>query len=279
MERDLDALSGRTHNLRLVKLLLPVAHVFDALVPLHNADHHKRHLRQRKVLSDADAWAAVERDEVPWFGLPDLPALWREDVRMGEIFGGGRVEVFAALHGEGGVDDAVPLDDGEWEIAIGPATGREGGVCECEAEVEWDCWVKPETFVDGVLQVLHVLQIFVSRGSCRAHGVEDFFSQFGPNLRVVRHLIEDPGERGCCGVSSCQQDRYNLVPDHHGILCEARKGMQEGKSLFGFIQLLELTDRETECLMHEGVYEVVDDFDRTVILSPRDKELQGPIRQ
>ena len=269
IKRNLDALPRRTDNLRLVELILPISNVLEPFVPLRNTGNNKRHLRQRKVLSDADPWPAVERDVVPGLGLPDFPALWGEDVWVCEGLGGRRVQVFAALHGVGGVDDAVALHDGDGEVAVRSAAIGEGGVCEGEAEVVGDGWVEAEAFVDGVFKVFHVLQVLVGWSSSWAYGVKDFFSELGPDFWVVGHLVVSPGETGSCSVSSCQQDGDDLVPDHYGVSCKACKSVEECKVLVRLSSLLYLLRRKAEGLVNKGENEVINDFDCTVVFSTR----------
>lgn len=58
-KRNVHSVGGLEHYVSLVFWRGGHA-VFDALVPLQDADDRVGHFRQGKLLADADAWAAVE---------------------------------------------------------------------------------------------------------------------------------------------------------------------------------------------------------------------------
>lgn len=63
-----------------------------------------------KVLADADTRAAIEWHVLPGSRRPVLPAVRTVNVRVGECLRRGRIEVAAALHCVGAVDDVVSLE-------------------------------------------------------------------------------------------------------------------------------------------------------------------------
>lgn len=91
-----------------------------------NKRTRKGHLGEGKVLPDADARPAVEGHKVPGLGGPVVPAVGAEEGRVGEGVGGGRVEVGAALHGEGAVDDDVAGEGGD--VGLAGLAGEGGGL-------------------------------------------------------------------------------------------------------------------------------------------------------
>jgi len=70
---------------------------------------HKRHLREGKVLPDADPGPTVERHVLPRPGRPVLPPLWAKNIWVRELFRRRRIQVLAALHAKCAVKDDVTL--------------------------------------------------------------------------------------------------------------------------------------------------------------------------
>lgn len=162
-----DALTGATDNVRLVILGGPVPPILDALILLQEANNYithghgqlcsvaclileqrevrprtgKGHLGEGKVLAYANARPTVEGHVGPGLGGPVVPALGAKDGRVGKLVRDGRVDVAAALHGDGAVDDDVVGEGGDvglaglalegrfldWRLSVGTAHLGGGG--------------------------------------------------------------------------------------------------------------------------------------------------------
>lgn len=108
------------------KLLLPTLH---RLIRLQNPRHHVRHLRQRELLPDADARAAVERDVL--FGF----CQWRrrggcERERKGTYRPGSRCPLLPPVGGE---VEVVGEGGGGWGVDFGAALEDLGEVSQRSA--------------------------------------------------------------------------------------------------------------------------------------------------
>lgn len=114
----------------------------DTLIPLEQARYNVPHLSEGKLLSNADARAAVEGDICPWLRLPDIPTFGGEDFRVGEGLAGRRVQFWTALHGKCTVANWCIFEDREWLASIGATTPWEGGIFKCQSNA-----------VDGVPQI------------------------------------------------------------------------------------------------------------------------------
>lgn len=138
------SLSRTSNQLRLVKLRIPIAAVFHALIFLQKAHHYaselasspipdevgkriltgKGHLGDGKVLADADSRPAVKGHVLPRLGGPFLPSIGAEDGGVGKGIRNGRVEIRSALHSHGAVDDDVACRRCDFRLAFGRGKGR-----------------------------------------------------------------------------------------------------------------------------------------------------------
>lgn len=148
-----------------------------------------RHLRHGKVLSDADARAAVEGHVLPGLRRPALPPFGREEGGVFELLGCRRVQVPAPLHRERAVDHDVALDHRKRRVARRRGERR---VLERAADIIRHGRVQPQRLVQRVLQIRHILQILVRRRSRPTDRVDDLVAQLCELVGVVRQLVERP---------------------------------------------------------------------------------------
>ena len=104
---------------------------------LQQSRRDEARLGKRILLAQADTWATVEREILP-AGAQVLPALGLELCCVGAV------EVFAAVHGVGGVADDGAFGDEEGGFALGTAAEGEDGVFDGHAGVGWDDGVETE---------------------------------------------------------------------------------------------------------------------------------------
>ena len=113
------------------------------------------------MLSDADSRSAIEWYVGPWFGLPAEPAAGVEVkwVKCGIILPGGGVEVGTSLHGQGTVCNWCIFENANWRETIWTTAMGEGGIVECEADIEWNDGIEAECFVHDVLLMVRVVRL------------------------------------------------------------------------------------------------------------------------
>ena len=109
-----------------------------------------------------------------------------EGVDVREIRGDGGVIVRIAVEEDGRVGDGGVFQDPDRLLAVWAAAAREGGVAQREAHVVGHGRVEAQGLGDGPLQVGAVPDGFEARLLGGADGVEDFFPEFGQDVRVAR---------------------------------------------------------------------------------------------
>lgn len=124
-------LTPRLHNL----LSHPTLH---PLEPLQDPHNRVRHLRQRKLLPDANPRSAVERQVLPRPRRPALPPARREDGRIGEVGGSGRVKVARRLHYLRAVRYRRAFWNADGRETVWAAADGECGVTQGDADVKGD---------------------------------------------------------------------------------------------------------------------------------------------
>jgi hypothetical protein len=98
MKSNLNLIDRLQHNIRMQPRQYPTHPILHSLIPLKHPHQRILHLRQRKLLANANARTAIERDVRPALRVPVLPALGHKLVDGGEAAGFRRVQVCAALH-------------------------------------------------------------------------------------------------------------------------------------------------------------------------------------
>lgn len=88
-----------------------------------------------------------------------LPSLGGEGLGWRAGWGFRRVDIRASLHYQRGIHYCVACSDGEGLCGAAAGGGRNGRVSEGEANIEWECRVETERFVDDLLKVFHLLQV------------------------------------------------------------------------------------------------------------------------
>lgn len=190
----------------------PIDPVLDAREALQDPTHGVAHLRDGEILADADTWSSIERNVCPDARLPFLPAPGGELLWWWEVRARGRVDVARQLHVVRAVYAARVLGDADGSVAIRSAAAGEGGVAECEAQVERHDWIKTESFGNGVRKQLHAFEVGV-----RGHvglvpdSREDLRAEVSDKLRLAAEFAEEPAERTRGGVAASQKNGDELI--------------------------------------------------------------------
>lgn len=197
--------------------------ILDLIEPLEQPHKHVSRLGKRKLLSDADSRAPVERDVIP-ARLLACPALWIEGLRVLAP------EVLAAVQNVRVVHDRLALLDVDGLSAVLAAAEGEGRVAHGAAAVQRDDWVQTEDFVHGVLQVLAGFE----RGEGDVPGVgegaeivDDGLAELLEHGWVTGEQEHGPAEQRRGGVAAGEEDVKKLRAEFNRVLRRGGEGMQE----------------------------------------------------
>ena len=198
-------------------------HILNIIEPLQQPNKHIARLGQRKLLPDADARPAVERDIVP-ADFPVQPALGPE------FLGVGAPDVLAAVEEVHVIPDWLALADVDGLGAVRAAAARDGGVADGGAAVEWDDGVETEDFVEAVLEGLARFEAGEGDGFrvfVGAEVVEDGAAELVEGGGVAGEEEDGPTEEGCGGIAAGQEDVEELGTQFDGVLCCVGEGVEE----------------------------------------------------
>lgn len=264
LESKLDRLGRLQHNIRVQPRMLAAHIIPNRLEPLKQPHKRVPHLRQRKLLADADPRPAIERDVLPRLGGPRLPALGDKGRRVREARLDGRVQVGAALHDERRVADGRALGNRNGLRAVGPAADRQRRVRQRDADVVRHHGVQAQRLVHDVLQVLHVLEVLVRRGAVAADVLHDLGAQRREHGGLLREVVQDPGQGAGGGVAAREERRDELVAQRLSVPGVGRDGVEEGVAFVVVGFFFEFLRREGEGLVDVHVHEVVQHAERRV---------------
>lgn len=186
-----------------------------------------------------------------------VPPVGRKDRHVRELGRRLGVEVATSLHQKGRVPHRRIFADADGLEAVRPAAVGKSGIMKGESDVERDARIEAEGLAHDMLQVAHVLQVFVRRRLGGADALEDLAAQLGDDFGVVGQLVEEPGEHGGGGVAAGEEDGHDLVADDLAVAREAGQGVQEGVAVVGLGFLFEFFGGEAQGVVDVGVDEGV----------------------
>ena len=79
-----------------------------------------------------------------------------------------------------------------------------------------------------MLQISHSFEVVVCRCAVRSHRPEYLLPQLLNDFRVLAELVEEKAQGPRRGVSTCKQDRNDLIADDFAVSGGIGKGVKEG---------------------------------------------------
>lgn len=197
--------------------------ILNPIKSLQQPHNHIPSLRQRKLLSNADSWPAVERNIIP-ARLLLQPPLGTELLRIRAP------DVLSSVQEVHVVADRLALAHVYGLHAVKTAAAGDGSVADGGAAVHGDDGVETEGFVEEVLEVLAGFEagegdwLWAVVGT---EGVDDGLAEFLEDGWVAGEKEGAPAQERGGGVTTGEEDVEELGAEFDGVLGGRGQSVQE----------------------------------------------------